>query len=333
MDGIRVACIRHGSSHSPQPALVHGDKVHVLSGSAFPGGVADLISAVHEATLTGSKQPLEALLARATDVLPLRSVTLCAPLPASCTVVRVPVCVLPQCSSDCSLGDQPGLQVCIGKNYSEHVKEVDSTLPGISNAAVPTAPIVFCKAAGSVCGPKDAIQLPPGWEQVDYEGELGVVIGRPGRGIPASAWRDHVLGYTVVNDVSARDVQKRHQQWFLAKSADTFCPTGPWIVPRAGWMGATHGDGEPAVRLRTWVDGQLRQDGNTADMMFRIPQLVETISAGMTLRAGDVIATGTPAGVGAGFKPPRWLAPGATVRVEVDQVGVIENRVIARSKQ
>lgn len=223
--------------------------------------------------------------------------------------------------------------MCIGKNYSEHVKEVDSTLPGISNASVPTAPIVFCKAAGSVCGPQDAIQLPHGWEQVDYEGELGVVIGRPGRGIPASAWRDHVFGYTVVNDVSARDVQKRHQQWFLAKSADTFCPTGPWIVPRAGWMGATHGDGQPAVRLRTWVDGQLRQDGNTADMMFRIPQLLETISAGMTLRAGDVIATGTPAGVGAGFKPPKWLAPGATVRVEVDQVGVIENRVIARSKQ
>ena len=104
------------------------------------------------------------------------------------------------------------------------------------------------------------------------------------------------------------------------------------MVPLAGWHGAVHGDGEPAVRLRTWVDSQLRQDGNTADMMFRIPQLIETISAGMTLRVGDVIATGTPAGVGAGFKPPRWLAPGNIVRVEIDHIGAIENRVVGHSK-
>ena len=104
------------------------------------------------------------------------------------------------------------------------------------------------------------------------------------------------------------------------------------MAPLAGWPGPVHGDGEPAVRLRTWVDGQLRQEGNTGDMMFRIPQLIETISAGLTLHVGDVIATGTPAGVGAGFKPPRWLAPGNTVRIEIDHVGAIENRVVGHSK-
>ncbi len=181
-------------------------------------------------------------------------------------------------------------------------------------------PIIFSKAPGSLAGAHAAILLPVNSTQVDYEGELGVVIGKAGRNIPAERWQEHVFGYTVVNDVSARDLQKAHQQWFLAKSCDTFCPCGPWIVP------AECLDGTRA-RIRTWVNGELRQDGNSCDLLFPMPALIATISAGMTLRPGDLILTGTPAGVGAGMKPQRWLAPGDVVRVQIDGIGALENRV------
>jgi len=130
---------------------------------------------------------------------------------------------------------------------------------------------------------------------------------------------DHVFGYTIVNDVTARDVQVRHQQWDLGKSFDTFCPMGPWITT------ADELDGR-ATRVRGWVNGDLRQDGDTKDMIFDIATLIETCSRGITLYPGDVIATGTPSGVGMGFSPPRWLGPGDVVRIEIDGIGAIENR-------
>jgi 2-keto-4-pentenoate hydratase/2-oxohepta-3-ene-1,7-dioic acid hydratase in catechol pathway len=173
-----------------------------------------------------------------------------------------------------------------------------------------------------VVGPHDEVVLPAGVsEQIDYESELAVVIGKGGRNISHAEAMGHVYGYTIVNDVTARDVQMRHQQWDLGKSFDTFCPMGPWIVT------ADELDGT-RTRVRGWVNGELRQDGQTTDLIFDIATLIETCSRGITLYPGDVIATGTPAGVGMGMTPPRYLKAGDVVRVEIDGIGAIENRFV-----
>ncbi|CAI6007752.1 unnamed protein product [Closterium sp. NIES-65] len=245
-----------------------------------------------------------------------------------------------------------GAIMCIGKNYEEHVKEVDTwkTAPHITQPSIPTHPIVFTKAPQSVTGPGTAIRIPHGHSQsVDYEAggcccegrwvlrcgaggccvvgqvgaalwgrwvlrcgaggccivgqvavalwgrwalqllELAVIIGKPGRGIKADAAMDHVFGYTILNDVTARDVQKRHQQWFLGKSCDTFCPMGPWIVPASEINGQD-------LHIRCWINDELRQNARTTQLIFPIPTLIATISAAITLQPGDIIATGTPAG-------------------------------------
>ncbi|MEP7300782.1 MAG: fumarylacetoacetate hydrolase family protein [Caldimonas sp.] len=210
---------------------------------------------------------------------------------------------------------------CVGRNYRAHAAELADSVFRASLPAEDAWPIVFTKLADCVIGPRDPVRLPGAavTTQIDYESELAVVIGRGGRDIPRARAMDHVFGYTVVNDVSARDVQVRHQQWELGKSFDTFCPMGPWITT------ADEMDGR-ATRVRGWVNGELRQDGNTKDMIFDIPTLIETCSRGITLHPGDVIATGTPSGVGMGFKPPKWLAAGDVVKVEIDGVGAIENR-------
>ena len=211
--------------------------------------------------------------------------------------------------------------LCVGRNYRAHAAELAGTVFSASLPKEDLWPIVFTKFAECVVGPHDAVRLPGAAvsSQIDYECELAVVIGRGGRDIARSRAMDHVFGYTVVNDVSARDVQVRHLQWDLGKSFDTFCPMGPWIVT------ADELDGRD-TRVRGWVNGELRQDGLTKDMIFDIPTLIETCSRGITLYPGDVIATGTPSGVGMGFTPPRWLKAGDVVRVEIDGIGVIENR-------
>ena len=210
---------------------------------------------------------------------------------------------------------------CVGRNYRSHAAELAGTVFRETLPKEDTWPIVFTKFADCVVGPFAAVKMPARQVsvQVDYESELAVVIGRGGIDIPRSRAMDHVCGYTVVNDVSARDVQVRHQQWDLGKSFDTFCPMGPWITT------ADEVDGR-RTRVRGWVNGELRQDGLTQDMIFDIPTLIETCSRGITLHPGDVIATGTPAGVGMGFTPPRWLRHGDVVRVEIDGLGAIENR-------
>ena len=210
---------------------------------------------------------------------------------------------------------------CIGRNYHAHAQELATSVFRDQMAEEPTWPMVFSKVPQTVIGPFDAVRLPGKAvsEQIDYECELAVIIGSGGRDITKSRAMEHVFGYTVVNDVTARDVQVRHGQWHLGKSFDTFCPMGPWIVT------ADELDGR-ATRVRGWVNGELRQDGKTQDMIFDIPTLIETCSRGITLVPGDVIATGTPSGVGMGFKPPKWLQHGDVVRVEIDGIGVIENR-------
>lgn len=212
---------------------------------------------------------------------------------------------------------------CVGRNYHAHAKELQTSVFKDNDANPEAWPIVFTKVPECVVGPQDDITLPGAAisEQIDYEAELAVVIGKGGKNISRADAMDHVFGYTVVNDITARDVQMRHQQWDMGKSFDTFCPMGPWIVT-ADQLDGTH------TRVRCWVNGELRQDGPTENLIFDIPTLIETISRGITLYPGDVIATGTPAGVGLGMKPPRFLSAGDVVRIEIDGIGVIENKFV-----
>jgi 2-keto-4-pentenoate hydratase/2-oxohepta-3-ene-1,7-dioic acid hydratase in catechol pathway len=211
---------------------------------------------------------------------------------------------------------------CVGRNYHAHARELRETVFKDNAQAVDTWPIVFTKVPECVIGPGAAVQLPVAISrQIDYEAELLVVIGRGGRNIGRAEALSHVYGYTIVNDVTARDVQMRHGQWDLGKSFDTFCPMGPWIVT------ADELDGTD-TRVRCWVNGELRQDARTTDLIFDLPTLIETCSRGITLYPGDVIATGTPAGVGMGLKPPRWLEHGDVVRIEIDGIGTLENSFV-----
>ena len=212
---------------------------------------------------------------------------------------------------------------CVGKNYHEHAKEfAGSGFDASTKDVVPEAPVVFTKPPTSVSGPGDSIPsfLDP-TDSVDYEGELAVVIGKGGRGIAKADWAQHVFGYTIVNDVTARTLQHKHRQWVLGKGIDGFCPMGPAILT------ADEVPDPTKLRLTTHVNGEPRQDALVADLIFDIPTLIEAISAGITLEPGDIIATGTPVGVGIGFKPPRFLKPGDVVRIEVAGIGVLENSV------
>jgi len=210
---------------------------------------------------------------------------------------------------------------CVGRNYHAHAKELATSVFKDNAANVMEWPIVFTKVPETVIGPTDTVALPGAAisQQIDYEAELTIVIGRGGKNISRADAMSHIFGYTIVNDVTARDVQMRHQQWDMGKSFDTFCPMGPWIVT-ADELDGRH------THVRCWVNGELRQDAQTENMIFDIPTLIETVSRGITLLPGDLIATGSPAGVGMGFKPPRYLSAGDVVRIEIDGLGSIENR-------
>lgn len=215
--------------------------------------------------------------------------------------------------------------MAIGKNYHDHAKEFsDSGFDNSEVTVIPEHPIVFTKATSSIIGPGDGISVgsdPSG--TTDYEGELGVIIGPGGTRIAAADAWDHVYGYTVINDVTARSVQKQHIQFFIGKSGATFCPMGPAIVTADEIPDVT------ASWLRTEVNGELRQEQQIADLIFDIPTIIAAISASVLLEAGDVIATGTPVGVGIGFDPPRFLTPGDSVEVSIDGIGSLTNPVVA----
>ncbi len=211
---------------------------------------------------------------------------------------------------------------CVGKNYQSHASEFSkSGFDSSSTEQDPDFPIVFTKTPSTVIGHGDSIWDASGiTDSLDYEAELAVIIGKSGRSIPRGSAMDYVWGYTIINDVTARDWQKRHRQWFLGKSFDTFGPMGPCAVPASRINGSD-------LMLRCWVNGELRQEASTRDLIFDIPTLIETISAGITLETGDIIATGTPAGVGIGYQPPRFLKHGDVVTIEVDGIGRLENRI------
>jgi 2-keto-4-pentenoate hydratase/2-oxohepta-3-ene-1,7-dioic acid hydratase in catechol pathway len=199
----------------------------------------------------------------------------------------------------------PGTIYAIGLNYAQHVQE--------TGGQKPEAPIVFVKVAGAAAPPSGPVRCPEVVRRLDYEGELVIVVGAGGA----------VGGYCVADDVSARDLQRREPQWTRAKGGDTFCPFGPWVttVDEIGL--------EPDLRLRTWVNGELRQDSRTSDLIFSCRELVEFIGQTCTLRPGDLILTGTPSGVGMALDPPQFLSDGDVVRIEIEQLGAIEHRVVA----
>lgn len=205
---------------------------------------------------------------------------------------------------------------CVGKNYAAHAIEMGSA------ADIPEYPMLFSKAPTTVIGPNDEIEPHNHLtSELDYEGEIAIVIGKKGKRIAKEVAMDYVFGYMLLNDVTARDLQRRHKQFLLGKSIDTFCPTGPWLTHKS--LISDPSD----LTLTTKVNGELRQTGYTKHFIFDIPTIIETISAGTTLEPGDIIATGTPAGVGNGFNPPKFLKQGDVIEIEVKELGMLVNRV------
>jgi 2-keto-4-pentenoate hydratase/2-oxohepta-3-ene-1,7-dioic acid hydratase in catechol pathway len=271
---------------SVQPGLVEGSTVVGLAATGFP----DVISII-----AGGQAALERARAHASahaaSAVSLDSVKLLAPIP------------------------RPPKIICIGLNYRDHAIE--------SNMEIPTVPTVFCKFPTSVVGPGDDVVLPKRSEKPDYEAEFAFVVGRGGRYISQSNWRDQVFGYMNLNDVSARDFQLATTQWIIGKTFDTFCPTGPYLVT-ADEIADPH-----ALDISLEIDGVTVQNSNTKNLIFNVPFLLEHLSSVMTLEPGDIISTGTPAGVGLGHKPPRWLKPGEEMVVKVQGLGELRNRCVA----
>ena len=223
--------------------------------------------------------------------LPIGSVTLLAPIP------------------------RPPKFICVGLNYRDHA--IESGLP------IPEIPIIFSKFSNTVIGPGAPIVLPKNSTKPDYEAELAFVIGKPGRHVPAEKWREHVAAYTIVNDVSARDFQMATSQWLMGKTFDTFAPMGPYLVT-ADEIADPH-----VLDIGLTINGEVLQNSNTRELIFRIPELVAHLSSVMTLETGDVVSTGTPPGVGFARKPPRFLRPGDDVVVHVQGLGELRNPVVA----
>ncbi len=209
---------------------------------------------------------------------------------------------------------------CIGKNYVEHALEFEKTAD--ASVAVPKVPVIFSKPPTCVVGPGAIVKNHRGIvSQLDYEVELAVVIGRTASQVAKEAAYDYVFGYTIMNDVTARDLQKAHAQWIMGKGPDTFAPLGPYLVHKSA-IADPHN-----LAIKASINGELRQNANTGAMVFDIPSLIATLSAVITLEPGDIIATGTPAGVGAGFNPPKYLHPGDEMRLEIEKIGVLINTI------
>lgn len=207
---------------------------------------------------------------------------------------------------------------CVGKNYAEHAIEMGS------KDDIPEHVMIFTKALTTIIAHDDNILAHSELtEQLDYEGELAVIIGKKGKAIKKEEALDYVFGYTIINDVTARDLQAKHKQFFIGKSLDTTCPMGPWIVHKSVIPNPNKLD------IKTTVNGEVRQDSNTENFIFPVQEIIAVLSRGMTLEPGDIIATGTPAGVGKGFKPPRFLKDGDMIEITVEGIGTLSNIVVS----
>jgi len=209
---------------------------------------------------------------------------------------------------------RPGKITCVGLNYADHARE--------QGKEPPPAPIFFLKSSNTISAPGDKIQLPHNSSQVDYEAEFAVIIGKKGKRIPEERAYEHVAGYMILNDVSARDLQFGDKQWFRGKSCDTFAPCGPWIVT-ADEIPDPH-----KLRIALTLNGQTMQDSNTSNLIFKVPYLVSYLSQSLTWEVGDIISTGTPAGVGVFRKPPVFLKPGDKVSITIEGLGTLTNSVV-----
>ncbi len=277
------------AGEGPVPGVLIDSKVVSLRAAGFP----DLMS-----VLAAGREGIDAAEGFVNDapsaaVAPLAGVTLLAPIP------------------------RPPKLICVGLNYRDHAIESKAEIPGV--------PTIFNKFPQVVIGPGAPIVLPKNSERPDYEAELAFVIGRGGRHIAGGDWRQHVAGYTIVNDVSARDFQMATTQWLMGKTFDTFAPMGPWIVT------ADEVEDPHALDIALEINGEELQRSNTRELIFRIPELVQYLSSVFTLEPGDVVSTGTPAGVGFARKPPRWLRAGDTVTIRVSGVGELSNPVVAET--
>lgn len=209
----------------------------------------------------------------------------------------------------------PSKIICLGLNYRDHAAE--------QNAPIPDEPIIFFKPSTAIIGPNEYIVKPSFVKQLDYEAELAVVVGRKAKGVPISDAKKYIFGYTILNDVSARDVQFKDKQWTRGKSFDTFAPMGPCIVTQNQMGDASN------LSIRTWINNEIRQNSTTKNMVFNVYEILHHLSRVMTLEPCDVIATGTPAGVGFAMKPkPKFLQDGDIVKIEIEKIGVLENRVV-----
>ena len=209
----------------------------------------------------------------------------------------------------------PGKILAVGLNYAAHAAE--------QNAKLPEFPLIFSKCVTSLLAARDDIRLPRISEMIDYEAELAVVIGKEGRSISADRAMEHVAGYTIMNDVTARDIQRRERQWVRAKGLDTFAPCGPWLV-------TTDEIADPhSLDIALRVNGELRQQSNTSDLIYKIPDLIEFVSQDLSLKPGDIISTGTPSGVGVFMQPPVFLKPGDEIEITIEGIGSLRNTVAA----
>jgi 2-keto-4-pentenoate hydratase/2-oxohepta-3-ene-1,7-dioic acid hydratase in catechol pathway len=282
---MKLATFTHEGS--TRIGIVDGDRIVDLSAAApdLPREMRAFLEAGREA-MERAREAVDAGVGR----LPLQAVRLEAPIA------------------------RPPKFLAVGLNYADHVAE--------SGLETPAHPTIFNKQSTCVTGPTDPIHLPRASQALDYEGELGFVIGRPARHVSRDDAADVIAGYLVVDDVSVRDWQLRTPTWTMGKSFDTHGPIGPWIV-------TTDEIPDPhRLELRTYVNGELRQSSNTKQLIFDCFSLVEHLSTAFTLEPGDVVATGTPGGVGIAAKPPRLLVAGDVVRVEIEGIGALENRVI-----
>ncbi|MBV9759505.1 MAG: fumarylacetoacetate hydrolase family protein [Acidobacteriaceae bacterium] len=212
---------------------------------------------------------------------------------------------------------RPRKLICVGLNYRDHAEE--------TGAQIPKTPTIFNKFHTAVIGPGAKVVLPKVSKAPDYEAEFAFVIGAGGRNIAAADWRKHVFGYTLVNDVTARDYQRATSQWLMGKTFDTFAPMGPWIIT-ADEIADPH-----ELDIQMEINGEILQDSNTRELIFKIPELIEFLSSVFTLEPGDIVSTGTPSGVGFARKPPRYLHPGDQMIVRMPAIGELRNQVVAES--